>query len=263
MVDHSSEAGGAVLTGEHLCFSYGQREVLTDVSISVQRGEVVGILGPNGTGKSTLLALLAGDIVQSSGSVRLCGERIENLTRRQRAQLRAVMPQSFEVPFAYTAREIVAMGRAAWPRSDEDGSIIDSALRAAGVDHLSERDVTRLSGGEKARVTFARVLAQRAQVMLLDEPTAALDIAHQEALMQCVRAKAQAGIAVVAVMHDLSLAGAYCDRLVLLHDRGVFAAGPVDAVLTSDNLSHVYECAVDVFAGPSGARVVSPRRNVT
>lgn len=267
MVSHVGEAcegapSECVLRAEHLCFSYGQRSVLEDVSISVHRGEVVGILGPNGTGKSTLLALLAGDIVPHSGSVQLCATRIENIPRRRRAQLRAVMPQSFEVPFSYTAREIVAMGRVSWPRSDEDDAIIDSSLAAAGVAHLAGRDVTKLSGGEKARVTFARVLAQRAQVMLLDEPTAALDIAHQEALMSSVRANAQAGIGVVVVMHDLSLAGAYCDRLVLLHDGAVFAAGSVADVLTSENLSQVYECGIDVFSGPDGTRIVSPKRNV-
>ncbi|MDK8651816.1 MAG: ATP-binding cassette domain-containing protein [Actinotignum sanguinis] len=285
MVDLFSAAGGpaGALVAEHLSFAYGSHRVLHDVSITAQPGRVLGVLGPNGTGKSTLLSLLAGDQAPTSGQVRIGGTSVSSLSWRELAQMRAVMPQNSTFPFAYLVRDLVAMGlgsgngagrgagagqgagagSAAGAGRSVDAAIIDAALHAADVTHLQDRDVTRLSGGEQARVTFARVLAQRAGVVLLDEPTAALDISHQQRLLELCRRLAAGGHTVVAVLHDIQLAGALCDDVVLLRHGRVEAAGTPRQVLTSELLTRVYDWPIRVETLGDGTIVVVPTTATT
>lgn len=285
MVDLFSAAGGpaGALVAEHLSFAYGTHRVLHDVSITAQPGRVLGVLGPNGTGKSTLLSLLAGDQAPTSGQVRIGGTSVSSLSWRELAQMRAVMPQNSTFPFAYLVRDLVAMGlgsgngagrgagagqgagagSAAGAGRSVDAAIIDAALHAADVTHLQDRDVTRLSGGEQARVTFARVLAQRAGVVLLDEPTAALDISHQQRLLELCRRLAAGGHTVVAVLHDIQLAGALCDDVVLLRHGRVEAAGTPRQVLTSELLTRVYDWPIRVETLGDGTIVVVPTTATT
>lgn len=251
----------AILQGKSLSFSYTDQPLLENVDIDIFPGEVLGILGPNGTGKSTLLGVLAGDFQPDSGQVLLRGKPLSSYSRLELARMRAVMPQNHDVPFAYTVREVVAMGRTPWrEKNDEDEVIVEDALAASGIAHLGDREVTSLSGGERARATFSRVLAQNARLLMLDEPTAALDIAHQERLMRTCRSLVAGGAAVVLVIHDLQLAAAYCDRLVLLSRGKVFASGSVSEVLTQENLSEVYECPIRVFDVDGSNKVVVPHR---
>ncbi|MCF2706951.1 heme ABC transporter ATP-binding protein [Arcanobacterium haemolyticum] len=255
--------GGRVpaIEARNLVFGYGERRVIDDVSLEVYPGQIVGLLGPNGTGKSTLLGVLSGDLVAREGCVRIFGKPLEDYGRKELARLRAVMPQASEFPFAYMAHDIVNMGRSCWDTDDQENeAIIREAMDKTDVLGLADRDVTRLSGGEKARVTLARVLAQQAKIVFLDEPTAALDIAHQERTMELCVDEAEAGKAVVAVMHDIQLAAAYCDVIALMDGGRIVACGSPRDVLTSEMLTSVYSWPIDVSYTLSGDIVVLPGR---
>ncbi|MDK8898773.1 heme ABC transporter ATP-binding protein [Corynebacterium sp. MSK004] len=233
----------------NLSVSIGERNLLSDVSFVARPGEVTGLIGPNGAGKSTLLAAIAGDI-DYTGSVSLVGQDPAVSSPGALARARAVMLQDVTVSFQFLVRDVVAMGRRPWEgtaRQAEDAAIIDAALAAVDATHLVGRDIATLSGGERARVALARVLAQQTPVILLDEPTAALDIRHQEQVLGLVRSiAAQAGVAVLVVLHDLGAAAAYCDHIVCLADGAVAAAGPVREVYTDEILSQVYRWPIQV-----------------
>jgi iron complex transport system ATP-binding protein len=231
----------------------GGREILHGVDLTVRAGEVVGLIGPNGAGKSTLLSVLSGDITPSAGTVELLGKPYPGYSARQAARARAVMLQDSTVSFAHLVRDVVEMGRSAWPRDpQEDRLIVDGCLEAVGMTDLQHREITTLSGGERARVAFARVMAQGARCLMLDEPTAAMDIGHQERTMVTARALAHdgdgadGGHGVLVVLHDLNLAAQYCDRLALLSAGRVVAVGTPREVCTADRLSEVYEWPVSV-----------------
>ena len=179
------------------------------------------------------------------------------------AKSRSVMLQDVSVSFAFLVRDVVSMGRRPWARTDQsvrDDAIIDAALAATEVSHLSDRDIMTLSGGERARVALSRVLAQQTPVVLLDEPTAALDIGHQEQALGLVRALAKNGAAVIVVLHDLNAAAAYCDRIVCLADGTVAAQGTVAEVYTKETLSAVYGWDIQVVLSPAGDVQVFPKR---
>lgn len=253
--------GERAVSAEHVSFAYGKNEILSDVSIEVCFGEVVGLLGPNGTGKSTLVGVMAGDLFPANGKVTYQGAALTSLSRRDLARTRAVMPQASEFPFSYLVHDIVAMGRHCWePDPESDEAIIAASMQMTDVSQFHDREVTRLSGGEKARVTFARVLSQQAGVVFLDEPTAALDIAHQERTMEVCRDLAQQGHAVVAVMHDLQLAGTYCDRIALMEKGSIAAYDVPNKVLTADLLTRVYNWPIDVATVADGRLVVLPKQ---
>ncbi|WP_054813772.1 heme ABC transporter ATP-binding protein [Nocardia arizonensis] len=240
------------------------RRVLDAVDFDVVAGQVVALVGPNGAGKSTLLAALAGELPPREGIVELDGIPLDRWTPLDMARRRAVLPQSHTVGFPFTAREVVEMGRAPWARTDladRDDEIVDAALTAADVGHLAARPFPTLSGGERARVALARVLAQDTTTLLLDEPTAALDLGHQEAVLALAIERAAAGAAVVVVLHDLGIAAAYADRVAVLDAGRIAADGPPREVLTTDLLSRVYRHPVEVFDHPvTGAQLVLPVR---
>ncbi|MEU8895915.1 heme ABC transporter ATP-binding protein [Nocardia sp. NPDC048505] len=240
------------------------RAVLEAVDFEVAAGEVVALVGPNGAGKSTLLAALAGELDPSAGAVELDGRALTEWSTLDMARRRAVLPQTHTVGFPFTALEVVAMGRAPWVRTERreaDNELIAAALRAADVFHLAGRSFPTLSGGERARVALARVLAQDTATLLLDEPTAALDLGHQEAVLRLAAERAAAGAAVVVVLHDLGLAAAYADRVAVLESGRIAADGPPREVLTTELLSRVYQHPVEVFDHPvTGAQLVLPIR---
>ncbi len=249
----------ALIDVDTISFSYGEHAILSDISLSVEAGSIVGLLGPNGTGKSTLLGIMSGDLQPDSGRVRLDGRELTTYDRRELALKRSVMPQAHEFPFSYLVADIVAMGRASHPNDGcSDEEIIYDAMCATGVDHLADRDVTTLSGGEKARVTLARVLAQDAELVLLDEPTAALDIAHQQQTMGICSYLAEEGKGVVAVMHDIQLSAASCDLIALMSEGKIVAYGSPSDVLTSERLSQVYGWTIRVDYLSDGTLVIVP-----
>lgn len=250
----------SAIEADDVNFSYGAVRILTDVSITVEEGEVLGVLGPNGAGKSTLLGVLAGDL-RARGNILLFGQKIEDYRRPQLARVRSFMEQSSEFPFAYRARDIVAMGRTCWNSSQrENDEAVDAALRAVEGEDLADREVTKLSGGEKARVTLARVLAQQARIVFLDEPTAALDIAHRERSLELCADLAREGCAVVAVMHDIQVAASHCDKIALMDAGRIVAVGDPKTVLTAERLTNVYGWPIDVRDLGGGALAAVPAR---
>ncbi|CAN5233594.1 heme ABC transporter ATP-binding protein [soil metagenome] len=240
----------------------GGSTVLDGVELDVREGEVLALVGPNGAGKSTLLAVLAGDVKPNRGVVELGGRDIHSIPALELARLRSVLTQENAVSFSFLVREVVEMGRSPWARTaeaEDDDSAIADAVRATDVEALSERPYSSLSGGEKARVSLARVLAQSAKTLLLDEPTAALDLRHQEEVMRNARRLAGAGAAVVVVLHDLSLAGAWADRVALLSGGSLSAVGSPSEVLTAQRLSAVYGLEVEIV-DQGGRPMVLPVR---
>ncbi|MCW3492856.1 heme ABC transporter ATP-binding protein [Microbacterium sp. SSM24] len=238
--------------------------VLTDASIEIRAGELHALVGPNGAGKSTLFAVLAGDVVPSGGSVSLDGRPLGGIPPRELARLRAVLLQQNAVSFSFTVEQVVRMGRAPWartPAEEDDDAAVARALTLTDMTGLARRRVTSLSGGERARAALARVLAQDAGILLLDEPTAALDLKHQEDVLRIARDQAREGSAVAVVLHDLNAALGVADRVTLLSRGRVVATGAPADVLTAAAIEEVYGQPVDVFPHPvSGTPVVTPRR---
>ena len=273
----------------------GDAVLLDGVDLSVRSGEVLVLVGPNGAGKSTLLSVLSGDRTPDDGEARWSGpldaptapgtaspsprtsgpsaprpatsdrsgSPLHEVRAAELARLRAVLLQDNQVSFPFRVVDVVRMGRAPWARDStpgQDDAVVARSLRAADVDHLAARRYPTLSGGERARTSFARVLAQDTGLLLLDEPTAALDVRHTEQVLLQARRIADAGGAVVVVLHDLALAAAWADRVVVLDDGRVAGAGRPADVLTDDLLSRVYRHPVDVLTHPvTGGLLVLPR----
>lgn len=256
-------AGSAALQALGIHVALGDKAVLAGVDLAVHPGELVALVGPNGAGKSTLLGVLAGDVRPDAGTVHLAGQPLASYAAREAAQHRAVQLQQQGLAFGFRVRDVVAMGRSPWhrtPRSAADGEIVHGAMVRTDVDRLAERTFPTLSGGEQARTSFARALAQEAPVLLLDEPTAALDIRHQEAVLGVAQQVAHEGAAVVVVLHDLSLAAAYADRICVIADGRVRAVGDPPEVLTENLLGEVYQHPVRVL-DHDGTPVVVPVRS--
>ncbi|MFB8388157.1 heme ABC transporter ATP-binding protein [Microbacterium sp. NPDC055910] len=241
-----------------------RRAILSDASVEVHDGEVHALVGPNGAGKSTLFGVIAGDTTATHGEALLDGRPLREYPGRELARLRGVLLQQNTVTFPFTVAEVVEMGRAPWartPHEDEDDDAIRRALQDTDITQLVARTMPSLSGGERARVALARVLAQRTGILLLDEPTAALDLKHQEDVLAVARRRAREGAAVAVVLHDLNAALSSADRVTLLSAGSVVASGDPAEVLTAERIEEVYAQPVDVFRHPvTGTPVVMPRR---
>jgi iron complex transport system ATP-binding protein len=263
LVPAALERGEVALRIAGVGVELGARPVLSGVDLEVRAGELVALIGPNGAGKSTLLGAVTGDVT-ATGGIEIGGTPLLEWRTGDLARRRAVLPQQNNVSFPFTVLEVVEMGRMPWrrtPLEHEDDDAVLAALDRTDMIPFAARPFSSLSGGERARAALARVVAQRAGIVLLDEPTAPLDIRHQELVLQLLRERADAGDAVVVVLHELSLAGAYADRLALLSSGRLVAAGTPDEVLTSERVSEVYGYPVDVTPHPdTGAPVVMPRR---
>jgi iron complex transport system ATP-binding protein len=244
------------------------RAAVAGISMAVQRGDFVALLGPNGSGKSTLLRVLLGALVPQSGSVRFEGRAIGDWPREAIARRVGVVAQSEEFAFPLTVREVVAMGRyphlGAWRREGAaDRAAIDRALVRCEVADLADRSMLALSGGERQRARLARALAQEAPTLVLDEPTAALDIAHEMALFEMMARAAASGTTVVLVTHNINIAARYAHRLVLLADGTVAAEGPPQEVLTRATVQHVYHWPVLIRYEDAAPQVVPLRNHIT
>lgn len=228
---------------------------IADISFALDAGEMLGVIGPNGSGKSTLLQSLAG-ILEYQGRIDFDGHAVESLTPRQRAQRIGLLPQSCESAWSLSVEDIVALGRLPW--GDQDPDAIQCAIDQAGVRELLGRKVDRLSGGERARVWLARVLAGQPRLLLADEPIASLDLYYQRSVMEVLRQYAKAEQGVILAIHDLSLAARYCDQLCLMHHGKVYAWGTPGTVLTEANLSAVFKVPVHVNLD-SDPPIIAPR----
>jgi iron complex transport system ATP-binding protein len=242
--------------------SYDGHPILDDVDLDIHGGELVVLVGPNGAGKTTLLGVLSGDVDPTAGRVTLDDKPLASYAARELARKRAVQLQKQGLAFGFRVHEVVRMGRSPWHRTDledDDDRVVAESMERADVADLAERLYPTLSGGEQARTSFARLLAQATPILMLDEPTAALDIRHQESLLAVARSAAQAGAAVVVVLHDLSLAAAYADRICVLSHGRVRANGTPTDVLTSELLTEVYEHPVEVITHDGNLLVVPVR----
>lgn len=232
-------------------FAYEARPVLNGIRLEVQPGEMVGLIGPNGAGKTTLLHVLLGLLRADAGQVRLGGEDIGGLKRVDVARRAALVPQELRTDFAFTVHEVVAMGRTPYlgrfrPESAADLEVVERALAATETEHVVDRLFSELSGGERQRVQIARALAQDTKILMLDEPTANLDVEHQLQILQLVRGLVSGGRCAVVALHDLSLAARFCDRLVVLADGVLAASGSASEVLTEENLARYFRIVARV-----------------
>ena len=257
------------LRGLTVAYASGKREIvaLRDVSLRLAAGEILGLVGPNGCGKTTLIRAVTRVVRPASGEIWIGGEDVASLSQAEIARQVAVVPQEPVLPEAFSALECVLMGRTPHLRLLENEGALDFeaariAMERTDTWELAERPMGELSGGERQRVVVARALAQEAPVLLLDEPTAHLDIGHQASVLGLMRALCRdEGKAVLAVVHDLTLAAAFCDRLMLLRAGGsVVAQGSPEEIVRAEVLSEVYGAEVEVFAHPrTGRPVVAPR----
>ena len=262
----AAEAPAPLLEARDVAVEIDGNSVLDGVSLDVRAGEIVGLVGPNGAGKSTLLRAVTGLAALRGGEIRVGGDGLEALARRELARRVAVVQQLAEAPATLRVRQLALLGRHPHlgllsRESARDHAIAEDALREAGCLELAGRELGTLSGGERRRAFIARALAQQAPLLLLDEPTANLDAGAQHEVLELVADLARRGSGVVLVVHDLTLAIAYCDRLVLL-DRGVVvASGPPEDVITPEIVGRLYGAAVTVVAHPlTGAPLVLPSR---
>ena len=224
--------------------SYGAKKVLEAISLHVERGEILGIIGPNGSGKTTLIKAMSRIVAPENGEVHLNDRNLDSFSFRELAQQVAVVPQEISIGFDYTVREIVMMGRHPYigrlsSGTARDLEVCDRAMHLANVAHLAGSSVNEISGGERQRVLIARALAQEPKILLLDEATSNLDISHRIEILNIIRSLTDE-ITVISVFHDLNLAAYYCDRLIMLKDRQVFAVGEPRDVLTQETLNAVY-----------------------
>jgi len=260
----------SVLSATGIVAGYGERTVLQGIDLSINGGEVVAVVGPNGAGKSTLLRVLAGLLRPRRGSVSLDGRPLSAFRRIELARRIAVVPQVFETLFPFTVREVVGLGRTAriplFGRVGRaDAAAVDAALGDLEMAALADRRVDELSGGERQRAVIAMALAQEADVLLLDEPTAHLDPAHQLATLDFVRSLAtRRGFVVCAVLHDLNLASALASRLVVLAAGRALRDGAPSDVLRPDLVASVFgdRLAVIQHAGRPAVLPLPPTRRV-
>lgn len=240
-----------------LSFRVRDRDLVHGVNLKVHPGRFTAILGPNGAGKSTLLKLLCGQLKPTGGTIFFGGKPLAEWKARDLAKVRAVLPQQSAVPFDFTAQEVVLLGRSPYGDGGSQEALAREAMRMTDSDHLAERVVTTLSGGELQRVQFARVLLQigwqpsrDGRCLLLDEPISNLDPAHQHGALQVARDMARRGVAVLVVLHDLNLAAQYADHVVLMKHGGIVAEGVPAEVMTAERIGEVFSVRARITENP-------------
>jgi iron complex transport system ATP-binding protein len=256
----------AIIEARGLSVRLGGREVVSAVSFGISAGEVVGLIGPNGSGKSTCIGARAGIRRPTAGTLSLIGVPLDRVAPRVRARSISNLPQNPECHWPLSVRQVVALGRlphrSLWGGlGPSDAEAIGRAMEKLEVTDLAERRVDRLSGGERMRVMLARALAPEPRVLLVDEPTDGLDPNHQLHVMELLRSTAAEGCAVLAVLHDLSLAERFCDRLLLLHEGRLLASGSPREVLVQENVARAYRVETAVL-GENGRSTIVPWRRI-
>jgi iron complex transport system ATP-binding protein len=232
----------SVIEASGIKYRYSSDWVLNGLDLAVQKGEIAGIIGPNGSGKTTVLKLLSKVLKQQAGSVRIMGRDIASMKQKEIARILAVVPQGTSIAFPFTVREIVLMGRSPHlgilqMEQESDMKIADNAMALTDTLEFADRSIDELSGGERQRVIIARALAQDPEVMLLDEPTSYLDINHQIEIFDLIkRLNGERNLTVVIVSHDLNMAAEYCDRLILLKNGIVYKDGSPKEVITEADI---------------------------
>jgi iron complex transport system ATP-binding protein len=253
-----------LLEAHHLSIGYGPTRIAGGIDLALDSGTVTCLLGPNGVGKTTLFKTLLGLLPALSGTIKIGGQELLSLDRQALARQIAYVPQAQVTEFAYTVLDLVVMGRTAYlgpfgAPGPADTEAAMAALEALGIATLAERDSTRISGGQRQLALIARALAQQARIVVMDEPTASLDLGNRIRVLDTIRRLADQGLAVVLSTHEPEQAFVVADKVVILgKDR--FVTGPVDAVMTADELSRLYGVALTVERTPSGRLVVGPSK---
>jgi iron complex transport system ATP-binding protein len=260
----AASGAGETLRFDDVALRLGDRDVLDGASFEIRTGEVVGLLGRNGAGKTSLIRLATRQLRPGRGAIRLCDEEIEGLSHRALARRVATVPQDVHVPFPFLAGEVVLMGRMPHQslfgfETARDLEIARAAMAQVGIAELADRPIDALSGGERQLVLFARALAQEPRWLLLDEPTAFLDLRHRIDVLRVVRGFAGRGGGALVVSHDFGLAARVCDRIVVLGEGRVLADGTPWDVLTPALVEAAFGMAVHVLEAPDGRPVVVPR----
>jgi iron complex transport system ATP-binding protein len=239
-----------------ITLSYNHLPVVQDLSFKLQPGELVGIIGPNGCGKTSIIKALSRVLTPRSGQILLEGKNLQHYSRSVLARLTGVVPQNPSLPETFTVAEVVLLGRNPYlgllrNESLHDLEISWQAMARTGISHLAERRLGELSGGERQRVTLARVLAQEPHIILLDEPTANLDIRHQIEILDLIKGLCrEKELIVLIALHDLNLASQYCDRLILMKEGQIHVEGTPQQVITTANIKEVYGTASQVYPHP-------------
>jgi len=254
-----------MLTIKSLSVRYGQRLVLDGISLCLNRGEVLAVIGPNGVGKSTLIRSISGVLQPCGGDITIDGNPLSGMSHGERARLLAVVPQASYLPEVFTVYQTVLLGRTAYMNffgkaAPKDHERVVSALEQTNTLDLAERLIGELSGGEKQRVLLARAIAQGAPYLLLDEPTTFLDLQHQSGLLNLVRRLSKdKNLGILMVLHDLNLASLYTDRIAILSNGKITAQGLPAQVLTEDRLTAIYQVPVHVIPHPDyGTPLILP-----
>lgn len=234
-----------MLKASNLSLEIDGQTLVDDISLEVARGEVIALIGPNGAGKTTLLRLLSGDLTPTKGQVHLLDKALPDYSLKELALLRSVMAQAAALSFSFSSAQVVLFGRnphiAKTGETYEDHEIVRGSLRDTEMLDFHDRDYLTLSGGEKSRVNLSRILAQRAPLIFLDEPTASVDPRHQHRILRLARGLAKGGASVVMVLHDLNLAASYADRIGVIENGGLRAIGSPNEVLSEALLSEVFQ----------------------
>ncbi|MCK8827173.1 ABC transporter ATP-binding protein [Natroniella acetigena] len=248
---------------EGLEFSYQQEKVLENIELKVDAGQILGIIGPNGSGKSTLLKCINGILEPDTGEIWLNGNNLAEFSRNELAQNIGYVPQKENRKFPANVFDTVLLGRKpyiSWKPTEEDLTIVAEIIDMLCLESISMRDVNCLSGGQRQKVMIGRALAQQPEVMLLDEPTSELDLKHQLEVLNVVKAQVAHGVSAIMAIHDLSLAGRYCDKVVMLDNGQIFDAGGLE-ILTPKNIESVYDVKVSI-KDHRGSKLVIPEEPI-
>ena len=257
------------LTAEKICVTLGGKEILRDVSYNFLSGKRTAIIGPNGAGKSTLLKVLCLLNEKFSGVVTLDGQDLRAIGRKNLSRVMAILPQERDAPQDTTVRQLVSFGRFPHRKffggeSAEDSAAIKNALELTKLTDFEKRQVVSLSGGERQRAWLAMTLAQRPKILLLDEPTTYLDIAHQLEVMDIIADVNQKfSTTIIMVLHDINHARLYCDDVLIIKDKKIFAHGEPKKILTARTLGEIFNVAADTFTNASGDEIIFPTKKLT
>lgn len=244
-----------------LRFAYTEKPVLKNIEFELEEGEVLGIVGPNASGKTTLLRCINGALTPDAGKVQVDGENLENLSREEMAERIGYVPQIKTENFPITVFETVLMGRrprGGWKPSESDLERTSEVIDRLNLESISDRDINEISGGQRQKVSLARALNQQPEILLLDEPTNNLDLKHQMEIMDMIGRQSENGISTILTIHDLNLAGRYSDKALMLKDGKIAAMGGPE-ILTKENVESTFEVEVSTEEGPEGPRIIPER----
>jgi iron complex transport system ATP-binding protein len=255
----------SIIKIQQLNFDYGGDKVIKNISFEIETSKLVAIIGANGSGKSTLLRNMSGYLKPRSGTISVCGKKLEELSIKERARYIGYLPQDNNVDFDFNCLDIVMMGRMPYLKrfqreNSDDRQVVKESMDLTNTWHFRDKSITNLSGGERQRVFISRALAQSPKILLMDEPITYLDIKYQLEILMLLKQLCSKGILSIAVLHDINLALQFCDEIIMIHWGEIIAKGEPRAVITSNNIKVAFDVDVEVLQNPvSGKPYVVPK----